>query len=542
MQDIIMIRMFPWHTVGGWIHEMIPLEKTESQMQPNQAVDRIVLDIPSEMRSGLKPFGKPVSRLDVISIFEPQKMAVRKLDPNFLDVVLVVHHDDGSWQLGLPSYINASKKSPQEIKEDISAGAKHICLVTHSQVENAYMRSMIDLRTGKRKFFRYDSMASGSYHNERAIKFYVKAPKFIFESLVSEISTNISLSEKSANGVTLIFLGCGTGKEVVIGKRYVEEKLKVPVYSHGIDIQPGLIKKAKENFRDYWDETCSVAIGDALEADSIIRKSIKERQPDGLVIVIAIGLVSEGVLQGTYPAHRILQGIAQSQRVDMVFEARYGAHFFTYDTAKAAGWAVKRQVIPEDVLRSEPVHQDDTQKLAEVLHILTPVSLEKQAEDIVQRLSDNIIDLSLSSYPMKMFREIVQRHPDLKFDTVDMSWANMESNKKYLHDSICEMQAYGVRSIIVSGYEPWFKEFKSEFSCLNVMKRTDSREEFELPSLLPNLGQKIWRNYKVYKDLSSGHVIRTERLKSTSKSATANDEDLQLPLARLSLVKPSGNS
>ncbi len=506
-QDIKLAYLFPWNLVGGWIKEMIPPIQSPRPLHTNQAVQSFILDIPVGYQK--EPFGKAVTRLSVMVISEPQTVADNKYDPHIQDVVLRVHHADGTWQLGLPAYINSSPKSPSEIKLDIAEGAKHICSATHSQVESAYFRSHSDEQTGKRKLYDYTFRDGDSYATERLINYRKKIPLIIFKSLLSGIKESCILKRKSEKSVTMIFFGCGRGREVVIGKKTIEQNLRVPVYSHGIEILPEMVDRARVSWSDHLDQNCSVSTGDALEAESIIRKFVEAGEPDGLVVVIAIGLLSEGVLKGTYTAHRILQGIAQSPKVDMVLEARYGTHLFTYDTAKVAGWAVKRQVIPEEQLRTKPVDQTDIQKLAEVIHIFTPLPLEEQVQEVVQKHSGNVLDLSLSSHPVEIFRKIVRHHSELLFDTVDISWAYIRSGRGALKAFIDDMKTQGVNSVAVSGYEPWFQDFESELKTLslNVVKRIDSKEDFELPSILPSLARQIWKDYQVYEE--AGHISVT---------------------------------
>ncbi len=606
-QEIDTCRKKPYVFLMEWFKKMEPLNQLARPSHTGLAIQKIELHIPIYVQGELIPFGKPVVRVEIVSVFDSNISRTGDIDENFLDLAVIVHHADNTYQLASPKIVNSPGNSSREKKLDIHNLAIVISTVLVASVEPPYSCTTINERISKlglsnnSMYLLFKSGAFGRvYRSKRGCElggefnsaffitesfspiFYPDGKNFLDEefeeaqknfsksirtfvnsTIIEKIKNNTDLKKKSSNGITLIFLGCGTGREVFIGGKEILKGLNVPVFSHGIDIDSVLIEEGRKRFSDYLTEHCTLSTGDALDANSIIRQRVEKSNPDGLVVVIAIGLLADEAIPKTYQTHRILQEIAQNKTVDMICEAHLGVHHYTGETARAAGWDVeKHSVVASDLSQTYqalfPSPADVHRVLTDMLNVLTPLSLETQAEEIAQKHCSNVLDLSLSSHPVGLFQHIVKQHSGLKFRTVDISWGYLEDDETRMDEFIRLMQEYNVHSVAVSGYEPWLSKFQSKtmLTPLNIIKRIDSRGEFELPAMPLHLARQIWSDYEVYEEASSAsskihHDNATGlskakiQLGNSEKTAVvADDEGLSLPLQQLGLdpcpVKPSG--
>lgn len=448
----------------------------------NQQVTTTTVIIPDDEPVNVKE--KKLSKFESVEIYENARgLAIRGPDAKFVTMFVVLYFEDGTQMTGLP------KAYKQYNPEKLSETMAYFATATRSDVDLSRMHRYTDA-SGKRWVNDFSRLVNprseGTLYQE-----FIRGMKPAFFRLMADyINQSDALRKKAAKGITVICLGCGEGDELNTGSTILGEhfqKIKVV----GVEKNPDMLAAAKKSFPDYL-----IVQGDALEAEHHIENSLSASgYPEGVVVVVAIGLLCESALPGTYIAHQILQRIARTNEVDAIFEACYPAKLFNHKSAFRAGWKVTRNLIDYKEIYGKLARLFYLPKslMCCVVQILTPLPVDQIIGDVISKSDERnshpadrftTLDLSFTTQPELLFATLVQRPECKKIKTVDVSWTAIPEKK--VLDFFSVIIAFGIKNLIFSGFEPWNAGRVAkvlETPPLNLYKRIDSQYPEELPSV-----------------------------------------------------------
>ncbi len=498
--DIAKTYAHPWTVISSWLHKMKPLNPdTGFDLKADCAVQTLRFQIPGGQQQRLTPFGSPLTSFEGVTILKPQHSAEDKKHPELVLFVMVVDDNKGKRHVALPSFLSPQEGAPAAKKLlEIQGRVHHAALATRSEVEGAHYRSHIDKETGAREINDYSQLAQGDYSDERTTAFYKKGRRYLFDLVVKSVKNRADLARKAKSGITLVCLGCGGGREVVLGRQKLADGLGCHVYSLGVERNLKLVESSHQRLSDYLGGGLSKIVeGNALQASRFIKQALHAKGADqeskGLVVVTAIGLLSESVLEGTYPALRVLQDVARDGHVDLLLVMNYEASLFTRESLGASGWQVSRHLIPPEVLYDSAPRQTDVQRMNDQIWVMTPLPRKMNLERVVAqsrcRSSEpdaelTLLDLSMTTAPSVLFDDLVAQGEYGHITTVDVSWSGLREGEIAGFSS--KMQAQGVTTLVVSGHEPWFDALMAHIqkhNMFDIEKRTDCEEANEIPSI-----------------------------------------------------------
>ncbi len=434
-------------------------------------------------------FNKEVSSIDYLLFDKDPRTYTPDMGHTYKLSFFVMYFIDSSYITFIPKRMMT--EGPMKIADQML----HLGLATKSETDLAHSLSEINPITLDRTIRDYSPLATGNYI-PRVSEFHINMCFVILNHMIATVQSNPSYLQKAQHGITLIFLGCAQGVECFAGRARLRQKLEVPVTVCGIDINRKLIEAAKTKFPDI-----SFHVEDAARAGKIIKQFTEN---ENLVIVVAQGLLSHEVMTGSYPALQVFQQVAESGSVDMMYVTAYGMPLFNRHTIETAGWNMEIQHIPHDRLHDINKHPvDDEDSCRNQIRIMTPMSLSQQANLFLRQSRERnkkpespftTLDLSMSSHPDQLFSHLKACNDCKNVRTVDLSWSMIPADNKR-DRFFSELEKTEIKNIIVSGFEPWFKEFYlyvRQSNKFNIYKRTDAQYAVEIPAISTKLSRILF--------------------------------------------------
>ena len=478
-------------------------------------------------------FRKVAIQVDYIFLQHDPRTYNSAMGPNYKLGFFILYFTDGSHIAIMPKRVLT--EGPNKFAEQM----EHLMISTNSEVTLSHSFPEFDHLTSKRKTNDFSSLSTGNYC-KKISEFYIHMMITIYETIISTIESNPLLAKKAKNGISLIFLGCAAGAECEGGRTMLNQKLGVPVTACGVDINPTLIQAARTYFPHI-----SFHREDATKAGKIIKECVP---PDSqnLVITIAQGLLTNGVMSGTYPALQVLQQVADSGLVDIFYVAACGTPLFNRHMVETAGWNMAIAHIPHAKLhKGDMSSYEEGDPVLNRLYVMTPKPLDQQGELFIRHSNERnsnpvqpftTLDLSMSNHPEKIFTYIKNHHKVSRVKALDLSWSLMP-DKAHRSTFFEDLRSFGIRNIVISGFEPWFNDFDSYIKSnhfFNIYKRKDGLYASEVPSIPPYLARILLKNPKYTKPY---FTIPSQRLTDSARApAKIGTEPTSDPL--LELLRP----
>lgn len=493
-QELAKIYQNPWITLALIIGEDIQIiNPSDDYYTLNDSV-QITHFRPPE-RFVYNFFNRVAEQVDYIFFQHDPRTYTSEMGPNYKLSFFILYFTDGSHIAFMP------KRVLEEGPNRFANQMLHLMIATKSESTLSHSLPEVNHSTLERKVRDYSGLARGNYPKKTS-EFHIQMLITIFETIIATVQSNPSLARKAQNGISLIFLGCAAGAECEGGRAMLNQRFHVPVTACGIDINPQLISTARTLFPHI-----PFHVKDASNAGKIIKECTS---PDSkkLVITIAHGLIAHEVMTGTYPALQVLQQVAGSGLVDIFYAASFGMPLFNRYMVEASGWNMAITHVPYSKLHNGDMSSyEDEDYVRNQLYVMTPKSLDKQAELFIKHSNERnsnpaqpptTLDLSMSSHPEKLFTHLKSDHKVRRVKTLDLSWSSVP-DKEQREIFFEDLRSFGIKNIIISGFEPWFNDFESYIkstNTFNIYKRKDGLYPSETPSIPPYLARILLKTPK----------------------------------------------
>ena len=477
----------PWECLQKLLSDFLPLkvsgEEAGTKIGFNYQVIISRINIPETETVTVPQYGS-IRYLQYFRFLEdPRARQIRGMDATIKFVLFVVYLPSDEYIVGCSEKL-ILEKAFAEVNERML----HLSIATRAEVDLSHFLLYSDSQ-GKRTVQDFAEVLDlRPDENPIYSEFRENIIVELYRQLIHIIESSDSLKAKAMEGITLVCLGCGTGLELKTGCDALNNRFG-PVKVFGLEKNSEVIKEARKQYPNY-----SFIEGDALEAGKYITDCLSQSPAGGLAVVVAVGLLTEAVLPGTYPAHQILQQIARTP-VDLLLVASYASLLFNRQSALNAGWLTEIRPVPDrDIYKKQPIPERIPQLLQNRIFILTPASLEQQVKHALSRshLRNRIpedcfttLDLSMTSRPEQLLPALLLKPESQNVKAVDISWSLL--TQEQVHDLIQVMRLWNIGNLVYSGFEPWNTPPVSEqlATCppLNTHKRIDSQYKEELPSV-----------------------------------------------------------
>lgn len=483
------IKKNPFRHLQQIIDDLVPAPPANSEFSitVNGGVMSFRIIIPEERLHQFTYGDKTIVNIDFL--VTSKRCLFHKINGCFgpITEIFVLYFSDGSWEVF------------RHLHQDIPGKELADCMmaITHFVAEFGLQEKVFHSPSGhgsSRWVEDFSYLSDEGGFNDIGEMVYSYIENSLIDQMIRWIHKKEERQQKAKKGILLVCLGCGLGTEVKSGYNRLSEEFSTPVYACGSDYNKTLVETAREfheGFRFY--------NADARCAAEIMTQCRRDAPEHGLVLVVAQGLITDQVLDGTYSALRVLQQLAVSDSVDALFASGFANSLITSEMASASGWSysARRLTLPKKLIDMHSPTVLDYNLVVNAnmvtpryLYVLMPLTAHQQKNKIIrasqkERFSgiSDVLDLSMSSFPGRYLPELFSE-PVLQQSTiVDLSWSQLPQDWKPFLQQLAD---YGVTTLIASGHEIWFKKvepFIQQTNLMNIVLRVDSYSPMELPSL-----------------------------------------------------------
>lgn len=305
------------------------------------------------------------------------------------------------------------------------------------------------------------SMKSLQY-SSRERYFYRTIHEEITKSVIASINANANyLQQAKDNGVYIISLGCGDGKDLDVCYNALNKAGFNNCAGMGIDINESLIHANRAQYPEHKFFTGNIEnVGkqlDKLTHDGQFTKDGK------LVVVISSGSLTLQVMNGTYPVLKILQQLAAQHVGDILVTSGWTDSLITRYGAESSGWNDAPIYFTYD-------HDSWGTPRQKLIHICQRQSIEEEFKTTLSKSADRdainhqqfaTLDLDSTSNPLEQCAKYLQDMADSvpKIAEIDLSYSHIiDTQIPDLLDLLLKFK--NLQNIIISEHEPWAEAFR----------------------------------------------------------------------------------
>lgn len=524
----------PWETLNTLLRNLVVPDLPEGYYNLNDHIQIIHFAPPDHQPVFANK--QRVRTVMVITFLTNIRLQPEKKLATVKQPILILTYETGQQQLATPA---RWWDYPLILTETLT----ELGVATGSQLEISHRRYPLTASSTERLVTDFSILtnAKATYPNY----FYSTMRERLFRRVIETIQQTSELRKKTENGISLLCLGCGRGIEVDYGYQQLTTAFNTPVAAIGLDINCALVEYARAKYPQYqFLQTC------ATEASAAIEFWTKKTfHTPHLIVVIALGLIAQEVLPGTYSALQILQQVAMPKAVDLMMVASYSLPLFNQHMCSASGWNMETHVSPADFYVGNPDNMKVGNNLVigNRIYTFTPMTVpqmtlhvarESEVRNQPETRAPALLDLSMSSHPTLLFSWLLSHGSLHSMDTVDLSWsACLPENE---HRKLFELlRNWGINNIIVSGFEPWYQESEQaikEHYKFSIFKRTDALYSEEVPSIPPTLASLFMP--KLPDLITPEHQDRSRKLSLSQSQQEKSQQEKSQQEKKVSFLPP----